>query len=176
MKRVGQIFRESVYRDLKKGFKENGSIFLLTYSKLTSTKIGDLRKNRKSAGAHVVVSKNRLAQIALKELGHNQLAERVGGQTAFIWSNKDSAEISKILIKFVKDIETVALKGGLLQGKIIEEGDIKRLSDLPSREVLLAQLLGTIIAPLTRLAYVLNAKTIDLLSIIKQLSEKKGGK
>lgn len=176
MKRVGQIFRESVYRDLKKGFKENGSIFLLTYSKLTSTKIGDLRKNLKSAGAHVVVSKNRLAQIALKELGHNQLAERVGGQTAFIWSNKDSAEISKILIKFVKDIETVALKGGLLQGKIIEEGDIKRLSDLPSREVLLAQLLGTIIAPLTRLAYVLNAKTIDLLSIIKQLSEKKGGK
>ena len=121
------------------------------------------------------VSKNSIAQKALKELKQDKLAERVVGQTAFIWSNADSVAVSKVLIKFIKDRERVTVPAGIFEGKILEQEDIKRLSELPSREVLLSMLLSTIQAPLTRLAGALNAKTREVLSILKQLSEKKGG-
>ena len=121
------------------------------------------------------VSKNSLASLALKDLEREKLAESIDGQTAFIWSDSDSVEISKILVEFAKDIDTVSVSGGLLEGKILDKDDVKRLSDLPSREILLSMLLSAIQSPLTRFAQALNAKTRDLLSVLKQLSEKKGG-
>ncbi|MCR4338174.1 MAG: 50S ribosomal protein L10, partial [Candidatus Omnitrophica bacterium] len=137
--------------------------------------IDDLRKKMRGVGARVYVSKNRIAQIALKDVKQEALAEHVENQTAFIWSNGDSVAISKALLDFVKGRENVLVKGGVLSGSLLQKEDVKRLSDLPSREVLLAQLLSTILSPLTRLAGAMNAKSQELLSILKQLSEKKGG-
>lgn len=175
MKKVGQLFRENLVNQVTEGIDKNSSVFVFNYSRVSSFQLGELRKKMKQAGADVYVSKNAIAQIALKNLKHDVLAERINGQTAFVWGSADSAQISKILVGFAKECEHVKLQGGLLDGKILEQNDIKRLSDLPSREVLLGQLLGTIQAPITRLMYCLNAKSIDLLSILKQYSEKKGG-
>ena len=176
MKKVGQLFRENLVGQIKSGVQDNDSLFLLTYNRLSAPKISDLRKDLKKAGARMYVSKNSVARIALKELQKEELSERILGQSAFIWCNTDSAEVSKILIKFAKEGDNVLLQGGLLQGKLINKNDIKTLSELPSREVLLSMLLGTLQSPLTRFAGALNAKTRELLSILKQLSEQKGGK
>ncbi len=175
MKKVGQLFRENLVNQVKSGVDQNSNVFVFSYSNVSSFQLGELRKKLKQAGADVYVSKNAIAQIALRNLKHDALADRIKGQTAFVWSSTDSAQVSKILVGFAKECDQVKLQGGLLDGKILEQNDIKRLSDLPSREVLLAQLLGTIQAPITRLMYCLNAKSIDLLSILKQYSEKKGG-
>ncbi|HPN88117.1 MAG TPA: 50S ribosomal protein L10 [Candidatus Omnitrophota bacterium] len=176
MKTIGQIFREILANDVKKGINKNNNVFVLSYSKLSSAQICDLRKMLKKSGAQVYVSKNTIARIALQDLNFQELADKIDNQTAFIWSNADAVDIAKAIIKFVKDFDVVKVQGGLLQGRVLNHDDVKRLSDLPSREVLLSQLLGTIQAPLSRLANALNAKTRDLLSILKQLSEKKGGK
>ncbi|MBF0521498.1 MAG: 50S ribosomal protein L10 [Candidatus Omnitrophica bacterium] len=176
MKTIGQLFREILANDIKKGINKNANVFVLSYSELSSAQICDLRKTLRKSGADIYVSKNSIARIALKDLNYEKLAEKVDQQTAFVWGNKDSVEISKILIKFEKDFETVKIKGGVLEGRVLENDDVKRLSELPSREVLLSMLLGAIQSPLTRFAGALNAKTRDLLSVLKQLSEKKGGK
>jgi len=175
MTRVGQLYRETLVNHIKEGVDENSNVFLISYSKVSSVQASELRKDLKKIGADVYVSKNSVAQIALKELEQKELAERIDGQTAFVWSTADSVAVSKILVKFSEDIKTVTVQGGLLDGRLIEEADVIKLSSLPSREVLLAQLLGTIQAPLTRLAGALNAKSRELLSILKQLSEKQGG-
>jgi large subunit ribosomal protein L10 len=175
MKRVGQVYRDTLVNRIKDSVDKKNNTFLLSYTKLSGPQLNDLRKTLKKVGADVCVSKNAIAQIALKNLKHDRLADRVNGQTAFVWSDADSVEISKILIKFAKDIENIKLQGGLLEGKILEKDDVKKLSELPSKQVLLAMLLGTLQSPLTRLAGALNAKNRELLSILKQLSEKKGG-
>ena len=175
MKKVGQLFRENLTAQVKDGVVKNSSLFLLTYTRLSSPKMSDLRKNLRKAGARMYVSKNSMARLALKELKKETLAERLQGQSAFIWCNTDSVEVSKILVKFAKDSENILIQGGLLEGRVITKDDVKKLSDLPSREVLLAMLFGAIQAPLTHLAGALNAKTRELLSVLKQLSEKKGG-
>ncbi len=145
MKRVGQIFREKLADDLKQGIEKNSNVFVLTYSDLSSLQISNLRKSLKQAGADVFVSKNRIAQIALKNAEQTELAEKVSGQTAFIWSNADSSAVSKVLVKFEKDSKKAVIQGGILDGVYLKNVDVKRLSDLPSREVLLAMLLGIIV-------------------------------
>jgi large subunit ribosomal protein L10 len=175
MIKVGTLYRKTLVNRIKNSLDKSSNVFVLNYSKLSGAQVNDLRKDLKKLGADVFVTKNTLARIALKELKHDGLAEKVSGQTAFIWSSADSVEISKLLVKFTKDSEFLKLQGGLLDGQILQQSDIKKLSDLPSREVLLSMLLSALQSPLTRLASALNAKTYDLLSLLKQISEKKGG-
>jgi len=175
MKRVGQMFREQLTSNIKTGIDGSSSVFLLSYSNLSGAQINELRKNLKQAGADVFVSKNSVARIALKDLKHEGLAEHITEQTAFVWGNTDSVEISKVLMHFSKDLKQFSVQGGLLEGRMIEKQDVLKLSELPSREVLLAQLLSTIQAPISRLMGAMNAKSRDLLSILKQYSEQKGG-
>ena len=177
MEKVGTIFRQSLANNIKEGIKNNKSIFLVSYSALSVPQMSSLRKNLSRLGAEIFVPKNRVARIVFKELNQEKLGTFLSGQSALIWTNADSVTVSKALVKFTEENQNVSVSGALLDGKtILAKDDVKRLSELPSREVLLAQLLSVIQSPLTRLAGVLNAKSRDLLSILKQLSEKKGGK
>ncbi len=176
MKKIGKIFRESMVTQIKDGVTKRTSTFVVSYDKVSASQMNSLRKGLRSVGAHIYVSRKSLAQIALNDMKFNKLAERVAGQTAFVWSDADSAEISKTLVKFTKECQGVVIQGALLSGAVLEQNDVVRLSDLPSKNVLRAQLLGTLNAPMTRLLGALNGKSRDLLSILKQLSEKKGGK
>jgi large subunit ribosomal protein L10 len=176
MKTVGQIYRNGLAEQIKEGVSDNSSVFLVSYSKLPGTLMNSFRKDLKAAGADVCVSKNRVAKIVLKELGYDDLGGCIEGQTAFVWGSTDSVEISKALVDFTKECEDVIVKGGLLDAKILTEADVKRLSELPSKNVLRSQLLSVISAPITRVLGAMNAKSRDLLSILKQLSEQKEDK
>ena len=173
MKKVGRIFRESLVSKIKEGVDNTSSVFIVNYSKLSGAQLSDFRKNLKQAGVRVQVVRNTMARRALKDADFEELVDKVEGPTAFVYGDADSVEISKILVKFAKDCEGVTVRGGLLEKKVLNEADVQRLADLPSREMLLAMLLSAIQSPLTRFAGALNAKTRDLLSILKQLSEKK---
>ena len=175
VEKVGKVFRTTMVNRIKEELKNSKSTFLVSYSALSASQLNVFRKDLKKLGAKVFVSKNRIAKIALKEFKQEKLAETIDRQTAFVWTNSDAAEVSKLLVKFLKDFKGLAVHGGLIEGEFLAQDDVKRLSDLPSREVLLTQLLQTMISPITGLQNALSAKTRDLLSILKQLSEKKGG-
>ncbi|MEW5895500.1 MAG: 50S ribosomal protein L10 [Candidatus Omnitrophota bacterium] len=176
MGKVGKIFRERLLKNIKEEVSNNHGTFLINYSSLTAAQTDTFRKSMKDLGVKIYVSKNRIAEIALKDLEYGKLAEEIeANKTAFAWTNEDAVSVSKALLKFSKDYEGFQVKGVVLDGVVLIQDDVKRLADLPAKDVLQAKLLGTIIAPLTRLASALNAKSRDLLSILKQLSEKKGG-
>jgi len=176
MKKVGQLIREGIAEKIRHNVTEHGTTFLVSYSKMSSPKMNNFRKALRAAGAKVYVSKNRIAKKTLAELKFDEMSSKITQQIAFVWSNSDSVEVAKVLIKLTKDLEGLQIQGGVLDGKAVQQADVKRLSDLPSREVLLTMLAQTIQSPLTRLAGALNAKTRDLIYILKQLSEKAGGK
>lgn len=173
--KVGQIFRDKLVNRIKGKVEDNANVFLLSFSQLTGAQTSELRKSLKQAGADVYVAKNAIARKALSDLNKPELAESIVGQMAFVWGNADSVEISKILVKHAKEYEQLTVQAGLLENTFLKKEDVQRLADLPSKAVLLATLLGTIQAPVSRLLNALNAKSRDLLSILKQLSEKKGG-
>ncbi len=175
MKRVGQIFRASLVEGLKSNLEVSNNFFILSYSQISALQISDFRKKLKGLGASVFVSKNTIAQIALKDLEYQALAEKITGQTAIVCSESEVSVIAKAIVEFEKECEGVVVQAGLLEDRILDSAEVKKLSDLPSREALLATLLVTLQAPAARLAGALNAKSRDLLSILNQLSEKKGG-
>jgi large subunit ribosomal protein L10 len=171
MIKVGTIYRQKMAESVKTGVSKKSSTFVVSYRGITSAKMNILRKDLKRKKAEVLVSKSSVARIALKEAKYEDLAGSIEGQMALILSNADASEVSKILVNFAKTQEGFTVRGGILDGAFLTEEQVRTLSSLPSREVLLASFLGTLSAPLTRFACGLNAKTRDLMSILKQKSD-----
>ena len=150
--KVGTLYRQRMADSVKEGVSKKSSTFVVSYRGISSAKMNILRKDLKRKKAEVLVSKTSVARIALKEAKYEDLAGSIEGQMALILSNADASEVSKVLVKFAKDYEGFIVRGGVLDGAFLTEEQVKTLSDLPSREVLLAKLLGTMAAPLTRFA------------------------
>jgi len=172
MIKVGTIYRQKIAESVKSGVEKKSSTFVVSYRGISSAKMNVLRKDLKRKKAEVLVSKTSVARKALQDAKQESLAATIEGQMALILSNADASEVSKVLVKFAKDYEGFIVRGGLLDGAFLTEAQVKTLSDLPSREVLLAKLLGTMAAPISRFEGALNGKTRDLMSILKQKSEK----
>ena len=172
--KVGTLYRQRMANSVKEGVAKKSSTFVVSYRGISSAQMNTLRKNLKRKKADVLVSKTSVARIALKEAKCEDLAGSIEGQMALILSNSDASEVSKVLVNFAKSYEGFVVKGGVLDGAFLSQDQVKTLSDLPSREVLLASLLGIMSAPLTRFAGALNGKTRDMISILKQKSEKGG--
>ena len=170
--KVGEIYRQKMAACVKDGVSAKSNTFVVNFHGISSSQMGSLRKDLKRKKADVLVAKTSVSRIAFKTAKLESLAERLQGQTALVLSDADASEISKILVKFAKDREGFTVCGGLLDGSVLDPDQIKVLSDLPSRQVLLAKFLGTMQAPMTCFAGALNAKMRDFVSILKQKSEK----
>ncbi len=170
--KVGSIYRNKMASAVKEGVSKKSTTFVVSFRGVSSAKMDTLRKDLKRKKADVLVSKTSVSRIAFKEAQLETLAAAMTGSTALVLSDADASEISKILVKFAKDYEGFSVQGGILDGAVLNPSQIKTLSDLPSREALLAKLMGTFNAPLTRFAGALNAKTRDFMSILQQKSEK----
>jgi large subunit ribosomal protein L10 len=174
MIKVGTLYRQRMATAVKEGVESKSNTFVVSYRGISSAKMNVLRKDLKRKKAEVLVSKTSVARHALKQAKQDDLAGTIDGQMALILSNADASEVSKVLVNFAKSYEGFTVRGGILDGAFLTEAEVKTLSDLPSREVLLAKLLGTMAAPISRFAGALNGKTRDLMSILQQKSEKGG--
>jgi len=169
--KVGTLYRQRMASSVKEGVEKKSSTFVVSYRGISSAKMNILRKDLKRKKAEVLVSKTSVARKALQAAKQDSLAATIEGQMALILSNADASEVSKVLVNFAKSYEGFVVRGGVLDGAFLTEAEVKTLSDLPPREVLLAKLMGTMSAPLTRFAGALNGKTRELISILKQKSD-----
>lgn len=119
--------------------------------------LGELRDRLRAAEGEYTVVKNTLARRAASDTGREALLPYLDGPTGLVWVGGDPAVAAKVLDAFASEhADGLAIKGGLLEGADLATADVTRLAKLPSREVLLAQLAGTIASPLTGLAGGLN--------------------
>ena len=173
MEKAGRIIRSNWLKQIEDGLQNHDVVVMVGFRGLSCTEMDALRLSLRRSKARLFVARNRLAQRALAERQYNRLAQALADQVAFVFTNEDAVTVAKTLMERVKDNERITIKGGVLQGRELNAQDVKQLSELPAKEVLQSQLLAVIIAPVTRLAGALNAKTADLLSILKQYSEQK---
>ena len=175
MTKIGKIYRDKITKKLQDGVEKESSAFVINFRNVSSAEICTLRKTLQQKKAKVYMSRNSLARVGLKASVLAPITDNLDGQTLFIWTSADPVDVAKILVKFADKKENIVLRGGVVTSQLLKKEDMKRLSDLPAKEVLLAQLLGTLQSPMTRLARALNGKTVELLSVLKQISEKTGG-
>jgi len=138
----------------------NASPYLIVvdYTGLTVTQFTELRNRLGAAGAKALVAKNSYVKKALAEAGLPDIAESLVGQTAFITGDSEVFAAAKVVKNFEKEFKKPEFKIGILDGAILSADKLKSIADIPSREAVLAQLLGLINEPATRIARVLNAK------------------
>lgn len=137
-------------------FNASAGAVLTEYRGLT---VGELQQLRRALGenANYAVVKNTLTKIAAKEAGIDGFDELLVGPTAIAFINGDVVEAAKGLRDFAKANPALVIKGGVLDGNILDAKEIAKLADLESREVLMGKLAGAMLASLSQAVYLLNA-------------------
>ena len=143
------------------------TVLLTEFRGLTVSQLSDLRKQLRSVSAEYKVIKNRLARLALSA----DLAEVKGhlkGPTGMIISKDDPVAVAKALHTFAKANQAMVIKAGYVEGRMLPADGLKALADLPSREALRAQLVGTLTGPLAQLVGLLQAPQRELVYVLSQ--------
>ncbi|ACL74697.1 50S ribosomal protein L10 [Ruminiclostridium cellulolyticum] len=164
--------KKQVVSDLTEKIKSAQSIVLADYRGLTVEQDTELRTALRKAGVEYKVVKNKLTSLAMKESGL-ELDEFLTGPTAMAISSADAVAPAKVLSEFSKKFDKLELKVGVVEGKVIDLDGIKALAELPSREVLIAKVLGGFNAPISGFVNVLNGNMRGLVVALNAISEQK---
>ena len=155
--------------------KKSNAVFITEYRGLSVKKISACRRNIRQAGGEMKVCKNTLMRIALSECGMIQAPELDFGPNGYVLSYGDVAAVAKAIRDFSKEKgnEALIVKGAILDGKLLTKDQVFALADLPSKEQLIAQVVGTIAAPLRGLVTVLSGPARGLVTCLGQIKDKK---
>lgn len=154
---------------------KSNAVFITEYRGLTVKKISDCRKRIREAGGEMKVCKNTLMRIAFTEADITHAPEFDSGPNGYVLSYGDVASVAKAIRDFSKEKgnEALIVKAAVLEGKILSKEQVFALADLPSKEVLIAQVVGTIAAPLRGLVTVLSGPARGLVTCLSQIKDKK---
>ncbi len=149
--------KEAKVAEIKEKLEKANSVVLSQYQGLTVEEDTVLRKNLREAGVEYKVYKNTLVTLAAKELGLEGIVEYLEGPVAIAFGYEDVTVAARVLNDFAKDHKKLELKAGIVEGVVYDTDKIKQLATIPSKEVLIAKLLGSIKSPIASFARVINA-------------------
>lgn len=166
--------KEEIVEKLAAELKETKSFVFSDYRGMSVKEVQDLRKNLKGKDGQFAVVKNSLFKIALEKAGIDPAAfNDVTGPIALSTSNADEVAPAKDTYDFAKNVEALEIKGGYLEGKVLSKEDVVSLAQLPSKEQLIAQTVGTIKAPINGFVNVLAGNARGLVTVLKAIADQK---
>jgi large subunit ribosomal protein L10 len=169
--------KERVVAELAERLRDAQTLMVADYRGLTMTEIDELRTRLLEAGARFTVVKNTLTRRAAEEAGTKDVLELIEGPTAiaFLEADGDPVAVAKVLNETARARDVLVIRGGILDGALVADEDIKRLATLPPAEVLRAQLAGAVAGPLMTVVGLFAAPLRDLVGVIdariRQLEE-----
>jgi large subunit ribosomal protein L10 len=153
--------------------KESEAVFAVDYRGISVPQAAELRVRLREADATFRVVKNTLTERAADEAGAETIKALLEGPTALTFVRGDAALAAKAISTFARETDTLAFKGGLLNGDVLDSEQILAISRLPARDVLYGQLVGLVASPVTGLVRGLNALIAGLAIQLGQIAEKK---
>ncbi len=149
--------KKQVVSDITEKLRNAKSVVLVEYKGLTVEKVTELRNKCRESGVEYKVYKNTLMRLAFEELGYKDITASLEGPNAIAMSFEDEVSAAKITNDFAKTSnDTLVIKAGIAEGKIMNADEIKALASVPSRDILLAQLAGVLQGNIRNLAYLLD--------------------
>ncbi|NMB25560.1 MAG: 50S ribosomal protein L10 [Firmicutes bacterium] len=163
----------AVVEELKEKLSKAESVIVTDYRGLDVGEITELRRQLYAAGVEYKVAKNTLTTIAAQEIDLPELAEYLVGPTAMAFGYDEPVAAAKIINEFARIHKDLEIKGGVLQGTVIDVQQIQALADLPSREELLSMLLRAMQGPISGLANALQGTIRNLAYALEAVREQK---
>ncbi len=165
--------KESFVAELTEELKKSPHVIVTDYQGLKAEEFNELRASLNKVGAKYKVVKNRLARIAFKSIGWESLTDNMKGPSAIAYHGTDGAAVTRILFDFSGKHQNMKVKAGHVFGIKATGNDLKVMSSLPSREVLLSTLLIRMNSPLVTLLRTLNEPLRSLHGALSAVAKKK---
>jgi len=165
--------KEQLVGEIKDRFADCSAVIMADYRGLSVKAMQELRNKLRAVDAEMTVYKNSLTEIAMRELAMPDMAEYLAGPTGFVFIAGDPVAPAKALTAFAKEHPELELKGGLVENQVVDAAGIKAIATLPSREELIAKLLGTMVNPLVGFARVLNGPTEAFARTVQAVADQK---
>ena len=157
---------------IKQRFLESEAVFVVNQNRLTVAETEDLRKQLRALQSVYLVAKNTLTRLAVKDTDFECVTEKLGGQTALVFS-KDITGSAKVVSEYAsKSDEKLSVVCGGYQGKMLSVAEVKTLASLPSMDELRAKIVAVIQTPAQRMATLSQAPASQLARVLKAYSEK----
>ena len=163
--------KAAVVDEIAEQIKSSDAIFAVDYRGISVEQAADLRVRLRDAGTRFRIVKNSLTERAADQAGADGLKALLEGPTALAFVTGDAALAAKALNDAARTLHTLEFKGGMMDSNTLSAADVVAIARLPAREVLHAQLVGTIAAPITGLVRGLNALIAGLAIQLQQIAE-----
>ena len=163
--------KERVVEELGQIFESSGVVVVSHYAGLTVAEMQDLRAKMREAGGSVRVAKNRLAKIALQGTPAEGIADLMTGMTVLSYS-EDPVAAAKVAEDYAKANAKFVIVGGAMGGTVLDQAGVKAVASMPSREELIASIVGCIGAPASNIAGAIGAPASNIASILSTIEEK----
>ncbi|AKG22055.1 50S ribosomal protein L10 [Calothrix sp. 336/3] len=168
--------KKEIVAELKQSLSESTLALVIDYQGLTVSEISDLRRRLRTSGSTCKVTKNTLMGIAIQDDEQWQaMSELLSGASAFLLVKEDISSAIKAYQDFQKASKKTQLRGGVMEGRLLKEADVKALGDLPSKEQLMAQIAGAINGLATKLAVGINEVPCSLARALQAVADKEKG-
>ena len=149
--------KKGVVADIKQKFEKAQSAVLVDYRGLNVAEDTELRNQLRKAGVEYAVLKNTMINLAVKDMGIDDIKTHLEGPTAVAFGYEDAVAPAKILSDFVKKSKKMTIKCGVCDGAYIDEAGVQALANTPSREVLIAKIMGSMMSSVSKFVYALEA-------------------
>ena len=166
--------KEALVAEIKGKLEGSAGVILADYRGLSVKALQQLRRGLREAGAETRVYKNSLATIAVKEAGlPEDLNAMLVGPTVFVFTGDDPVAPAKVMPTFAKEFPALDIKGGLVEGSLVDAAGMAAVAALPSREERLAKMLGTMLNPMSGLVRVLNGPAGAFARVVQAIADQK---
>jgi len=166
--------KANIVSELSEALKRSTFVLVTDYRGMKVSSFSELRSRLTPTHAEVHVVKNSFLKLAMADSGFPEVADQLAGQTAVVTGEADVAPVAKIFKSFATEFKLAALKVGFVDRAVLSTAELETLADLPTREILQAQLLGLLLSPATRLVRLFNEPASALARLLNAKAEKEG--
>lgn len=165
--------KKVVVQEISEKVKNAKSVVFVSYNKLSVKEVSELRNKCRKANCEYKVYKNTLVRKTFNDLGYKDFDADLNGPTAVVFG-KDETSAAKVMVEAAKDLEEkIVLKSAFVDSAYMDKAGVKALATMPSREELIAKMLGSVNAPATNLAGVLNKVVSGLVRVLNSIAQQK---
>lgn len=165
--------KTTVVAEIKEKLTGSVGVIMADYRGLSVKEMQELRAKVRDAGGELKVYKNTLTEIALRELAMPAMDEVLEGPTAFLFAHEDPVAPTKALVEFAKKHEALEVKGGFVQNALVDAAGVKAIAALPSREELIAKIMGSMVNPVRGFMQVANGPAAAFARAVRAVADQK---
>ncbi|MCA8985440.1 MAG: 50S ribosomal protein L10 [Planctomycetaceae bacterium] len=163
--------KEMIIQEIEQQLQGNRDVLVLDSSKLDAVTDNKFRQTLESKGVHLLTVKNTLARKALGDVG-DALRDVLAGPSTIVWGSEDIVALSRVVTKVVKENTKLELKGGAVEGQVLDSAAVEKLSKSPGRMELISQIAGLVLSPGAQLAGALLGPGGKLAGCVKAIADK----